>query len=148
MRIARTRQRKKQGQSSTELAAALMLIIPLLITGIYLMAESVQAYLIYCQVKQASARAARAIAMVYVQNPVQARDHWFDICSTIEFPGVVNSYKQFEMVGMSETTIPPTVTIKVLYQPDQFGCKHFPDPDLLGLGRYFTISAQSTEKLD
>jgi hypothetical protein len=125
-----------------------MLIIPLLVVGIYLMAECVQAYLIYCQVKQASAKAARMIALTYVQNPALAKERWFDICSSLEYPGVVNSYKQFELVNFSDTAIPPTVTMRVIFRPDLYGCKHFPDPDLLGLGQYFAISAQSTEKLD
>ena len=87
--------RGRRGQSSTELAAALMLVIPLIVTAIYLMAESVQAYLIYCQVKQASAKAARMIALAYVQNPAQARVHWFDICASLSYPGVCNIYKHF-----------------------------------------------------
>ena len=125
MRIDLYRGRKKRGQSSTELAAALMLIIPLLMVGIYLMAESVQAYLIYCQVKQASARAARLIALAYVQDPARTRVNWFNICTSVEYPGVVNSYKQFELVDFSESSIPPTVTMQVIYKPDLYGCKHY-----------------------
>ena len=125
-----------------------MLIIPLLVISIYVIAESVQAYLIYCTVKQASATAARKFAVGYVQDPEGMKAHFYDLCSGVEYPGLVNSYKQFELVDLSEGTIPPTVTIRTYYKPDLYGCKHFPQPDLIGLGRYFEISAQTTKKLE
>lgn len=140
--------RRSGGQASSEFAASLMLIIPLAIIGIYVIAEGVQAYLIYCTVKQASATAARKFACAYTLDPDHAKARWEEICCLQEYPGLINSYKQFELIDVSETAIPPTVTIKATYQPDQYGCRHFPEPDLLNLGRYFSISAQTTEKLD
>jgi hypothetical protein len=104
--------------------------------------------MIYCTVKQASATAARKFAVAYLQDPNGTREHWYDICTSVEYPGLVNSYKQFELVELSESAIPPTVTIKTVYKPDLYGCRHFPQPDLLGLGRYFEISAQTTNKLE
>jgi hypothetical protein len=130
------------------MAAALMLILPLLVISIYVITECVQAYTIYCTVKQASASASRKFALAYVQDPERTKERWEDICTSIEYPGLVNSYRQFELVNLSENSVPPTVTIRAVYRPDLYGCRHFPQPDLLNLGQYFAISAQTTKKLD
>ncbi|MDX1987383.1 MAG: hypothetical protein SFV17_11905 [Candidatus Obscuribacter sp.] len=140
--------RGRGGQYSTELAASFMFIIPVIVVAIYVCLQCVQAYMIYCTLKQASAQAARKFAVTYTHNPNALANNWADVVLSIEYPGVVNSYKQFELVEFSPEKIPPTVTMKVNYAPDAYGCRHFPEPDILGLGRYFLISAQSTEKLD
>ena len=125
-----------------------MLIVPLLLVFLYVATECVQAYVIYCTVKQASASAARKFALQYTQDPEVAKARFFDLCSSIEYPGLITTYKQFELVNLSEKAIPPTVTIRAVYRPDEYGCRHFPQPDLLNLGKYFEISAQTTKKLD
>gem|GEM_PF-609278 len=142
------KKRSGQGQAATELAAGLVLIIPLIIISIYIGVQCVQAYTIYCTLKQASALAARRFAIAYMHDPTGVKNNWADSCLSVQYPGVVNSYRQFELVEFSPDKIPPTVTLKVSFEPDEFGCRHFPEPDLLGVGKYFKITAQATEKLD
>lgn len=140
--------KRKSGQASTELAASLMFIIPLMLVAVYVVTQCVQAYTIYCTLKQASAQAARRFAVAYIHNPDLVRKNYGQVCYSVEYPGVVNSYKQFELVEFSPDAIPPTVTMRVHFAPEIFGCRRFPEPDILGISKHFKMSAQTTEKLD
>ncbi len=114
------------------------------------MIEASEAYVIHCTLKQAASTAARKLAMSYGLNPKQTVTHWCEIVSSIDYPGVVNSYKQFELgaQGFNETSNPPTVTVKVHFVSDEHGCRHFPEPDILGLGKGFELVAESTCRLE
>lgn len=139
---------RRDGQASTELAAALMFIIPLMLVSVYVVTQCVQAYTIFCTLKQASAQAARRFAVAYIHNPDLVRKNYGQVCYSVDYPGVVNSYKQFELVEFSPEAIPPTVTMRVHFTPEVFGCRRFPEPDFFGISKHFKMSAQTTEKID
>jgi len=147
---SRRRNRSDDAQMMPEFTASLMMIVPLIVIAVYVMIEASEAYVIHCTLKQAASTAARKLAMAYGLDPKHTVAHWSEIVSSINYPAVVSSYKQFELAGQgfNETTNPPTVTVKVHFVSDLYGCKHFPEPDLLGLGKGFEIVAESTCRLE
>lgn len=146
----RRRNRSQLAQMMPEFTASLIMIVPLIVISIYVMIEASEAYVIHCTLKQAASTAARKLAMSYGMDPKHTVARWCEIVSSIDYPGVVNSYKQFELggQGFNETANPPTVTVKVHFVSDQYGCRHFPEPDILGLGKGFEIVAESTCRLE
>lgn len=141
---------RARGQMMPEFTASLILIVPMIVISAYVMIQASQAYIIHCTLKQAASTAARKLALAYGLNPKQTVRNWQEIISSVEYPGVVNSYRQFDLgeQGFNEKVNPPTVSVKVRFLSDQYGCRHFPEPDILGLGRNFEISAESTCRLE
>lgn len=142
--------RKTRAQAMTEFTAAMILIVPLLVVSCYFIAEAVQAYQIHHCLKQAASRAARSLAISYAQDPDIAVRDWAAIVSQIEYKGVVQSYRQFELIdcGFKTKQNPPMVTIKVTFKSGEDGLRKFPEPDILGISRNFEMSAVSSCKID
>lgn len=142
------RQRKRCGQAIAELGGAMVLVIPVMVIFFYACSQGVQAYFIYCTLKDAANRASRALAIAYMRDPAATLHNYNHTLAQIEAPGVVNSYQQFDSVVFNTNSCPATVSLRVTFMPYNFGCTNFPQPDILGVGRYFTISAQASHTLD
>lgn len=132
----------------TEFTAAMILVVPLLVICAYVVTEAVQAYQIHHCLKQASARAARSLAIAYATDSDAALRNWASIVSNIEYKGVVESYQQFSEVSFKNKQNPPMVTVKVTFKSGEHGLRKFPEPDIFGVSRFFEMSAVSSCKID
>lgn len=143
-------QRKSRGSSIAETAASMVILLPLLIMILYVGLEASKAYMIKESLAQASRQASRNLAIAYGQDKSVANNQSLEdayVYSNIRINGVVASSDQFR-AEWNNTASPPTVKVTVDYTSGQNGLAPFPDPDPLGLGSSFHLSASSTYRLE
>jgi Flp pilus assembly protein TadG len=140
--------RNRSGSATVEFAAMLAVIIPLLTLIVFAAIEIGQGYMIYSGLNDSAQRAARQLAINYGQNPSTAMSNYQSVYQSITFRNIVNSPQQFKPPIWQTTGNPPTVTVVCDYQSGQHGCPLFPNPDPLGLGKNFVLSAQAISRLE
>jgi Flp pilus assembly protein TadG len=146
-----TRNNKRQsGATIAETAAAMVLLIPLIFTVLFVTLEASKAYLIKESLSQGAREGARALAVAYGQNAGIQYDSVAqqNILGQIHINGVIHSADQFETPVFNSSGIPPTVSLTVNYASGQYGLPTFPNPDPLNLGANFKLSATSTYRLE
>ena len=143
--------RRERGSSIAETAASLVLLLPLLITIMFVVMEASRAYLIQQGLSQGAREAARNLAIAYGQNnninnnrPLQDAL----VYSNIHINQIINSSSQFTDAQFDPTGIPPYVTVTVNYTSGQNGCPVFPTLGPLNLGNSFHLSATSTYRIE
>jgi hypothetical protein len=123
----------------------------IIITG-FVAVELAQAYMIHCALTQCAYRAARALAIAYGNDPVNAQSSTQTTFNNMpSFLNMVNSGQQYSVPssgGWNLTSNPPTVTVVCTYQSGQHGLPPFPYPDPLNIGSRFVLQAQSTIRLE
>lgn len=144
------RQVRDRGSAVAELAAAIVLVLPITVTVIYVAIESAQAYTISTALAVSAERAARQVAIAYGHNRASAMADQSSIFNSVRFLNIVNSSEQFSIPagGWSTATNPPTVTVVVTFQSGQHGSPPFPNPDPLNLGSAFVLSSRATCRLE
>jgi len=127
------------------------LLLPLMITMIFVVLEASYAYTIRTSLAEGAREAARDLAIAYGQNPSVATDRSLQnslVFDTIRITNMINSSTQFDDPVFNTASDPETVSVNVRYTSSQNGLPPFPNPDPLNLGSSFQISAQSTYRLE
>lgn len=143
--------RKRAGQSLAEGAAVMALMLPLFIVIIFVGGEIVQAYLIKNVLTQAASKAARDMSIDYWQDKSIANSRLLQdaqVFDRIRITGVIADSRQFSDAAFDTAAVPPTVTVTVSYDGGLYGLAPFPQPDPLGLGAYFKLSASTVHALE
>ncbi len=147
-RIGRKRAR---GVSIAEAAASLTLLLPLMMTILFVVLEASYAYLIKTSLNEAAREAGRDLSVAYGQDASIAGNRTLEdaqVFDTIRITNMVNNSAQFSEPVWNTSSSPPTVTVGVTYTSGQYGLPTFPNPDPLGLSGQLTISASSTYRLE
>lgn len=141
---------RDKGSAIAELAAAIAIVLPLVVTVIYVAVEAAQAYTISNCLANSAQRAARQLAINYGQDSVSAMANTSQVFNQIQYLNIVNDASQFSIPsgGWNTTTNPSTVTVIVTYHSNQHGCPPFPNPDPLQLGSSFVLSSRATSRLE
>lgn len=159
------RLRNRKGAAKiAEFAVSMVIIIPLLITIVYVILEVSHAYLIWSGLQQGAQEAARLLA-TYPASPTSnyqtlTPQQINNVLAQVQNPQVINDYHQFSypqtppFTGQSyfyypTAGAPPTeagVTVK--YLSGQYGLPVFPDADVLNLGSKFTLQASAVYQVN
>jgi len=144
--------RSNKGSQCAELGAALTCFLPLLITCFCVAAETIQFFMINSGLQQVANTAARQLAIAYMTNPTTAMANPSSSFTGLTFLNIVTSTNQFSVPsgssGWNTSNTPPTVTVVVTFKSGQNGCANFPNPDPLGIGTNFSLSASATALLE
>ncbi len=146
-----SRQRKMGGATLAETAASFVIMIPLIMTVLFVVLECSQAFLIKESLAQGARQAARDLAVVYGKNPAVASDRSLQdamVFNNIRVTNIINASAQFATPTFNTAGLPPTVTVTVSYTSGQNGLPVFPNPDPLRLGNSFQLNATSTYRLE
>lgn len=146
--------RQSKGHLIAELAVSLSILLPLYVTILYVSFEVNQAFAIYNGLSESARQAARQLAIAYNSNPTSAQSDNGQkaVFDQVRFTNIVNSSSQFSVPsgtsGWNTTATPGSVTVVCTYQSGNHGLEVFPNPDPLHLGSSFTLTAQSTCRLN
>lgn len=132
-----------------ELGASLLVVIPLILTVLFIAVEMVHAHMIQTVLSQAAEKAAHDFAYIYGSNPdiadnASAQE---DVYQNIRSTNIINANEQFQSV-FATTSDPRTVTVTVSYLGGQYGLTPFPQFDPLNLGSNFNLQATATYRLE
>lgn len=153
----RGRRSKRRGRSSggfavAELAAALMLLLPLTIAVCFVAAEAMQFCMIKSVLNHGAAVAARRLAIAYGTNAAAAIANPEDSFSNCRVANIIVDNRQFSIppgtAGWNLYSKPPTVTVEVTFASGQYGLPTFPNPDPLRLGRNFSMTSSAKANLE
>ena len=148
----RRRQRRRQGATIAELAASMVILLPLIIVAGFVAMEAAQIYMIKNALSHCASLASRRLAIQYGMDPTGTMANPDNVFSKITFLGVVNDKQQFQIPsgtsGWNPNANPPSVTVVVTFKGGQYGCPDFPSPDPLNLGKNISFSATSTARLE
>ena len=142
--------RQRQGSSLVELAAALVVIIPLVFTLLFAAVEMTTAYMIHTVLSQSAHMAARNLAIAYPVDRTIAQNRSAQdslVFDNVRHSGIINSSAQFDDAVFDTTADPPTVSVTVHYASGDYGLPVFPI-DLLGLEQLFHLSVTSSYRLE
>ena len=142
---------KKRAAVLAEAAAAIAIMVPLMMLFIFVVLEMSQAYFLKASLAQGARQAARQLAIAYGRDPSIAQNRSAQaslVLDQIRLNAVINDSQQFDQVTFQTAQIPHTVTVKVRYASGLYGLPIFPHPDPLNLSRAFTVSAESTYRLE
>lgn len=156
---ARTLKKLRQGRRGrlqtgriAELGAALILVLPIAITFLFVAVECTQIYLINSALNHAAAQAARKLAIGYGNDPAGTMANPSTVFSQIKFLNIVQSSSQFSVPtgtgGWNTSAFPPTVTVQVSFVSGKNGCPNLPNPDPLMLSSTLTMTATATSTLE
>jgi hypothetical protein len=143
--------RRQTGVTIAECAASLSLMLPIVITLLFVVLEASYAYLIKNSMAEAARQAARDLSIAYAKNPQVASDRSAQNASVynkIRIRNMINNSQQFDDAQFDTGSDPPTVSVKVRYLSGQFGLPTFPNPDFLNLGSRFRIDGDATYRLE
>jgi Flp pilus assembly protein TadG len=143
--------RTGSGAVLAESTAAICLFFPVIFIIIFAIVEIGEAFAIRELLSQASREASRDLAIAYGSDPTIAGDRTQEdatVFSNIRITGVVANNAQFSDPVWNTTTTPNTVSVTVTYTPGQYGLAVFPQPDPIGLGKNFLLTASSTYRLE
>lgn len=143
--------RRRSGVSIAEAAAALSLLLPLMVCVLYVVLESSYAYLIKTSLTEGARQAGRDLSIAYGQDPSISTDRTLQdvqVFDKIRIAHMINASEQFSDPVWDTSSSPPTVSVTCTYLSNQYSLPPFPNPDVLGLGASFTITANSTYRLE
>ena len=144
--------RSASGFAIPELAAALMLLLPLTIAVCFVAAEAMQFCMIKSVLNRGAAVAARRLAIAYGTNAAAAIADPEDSFSTCRVANIIVDNRQFDVppgtAGWNLYSKPPTVTVEVTFASGKYGLPTFPNPDPLGLGGNFSITSSAKANLE
>jgi hypothetical protein len=138
------------GSSLAELAAALVIVLPLLVLALFITIEASQAYLIKNGLNDATRQAARDLAKAYNQDIRISSDRSLQestVLRKISVPGVLNSPAQFS-VEFREGASPPNVIVTATYEGGKYGLPPYPTLNLLHLNNPTALACQSVYRLE
>ncbi|MDZ4836588.1 MAG: hypothetical protein SGJ27_22655 [Candidatus Melainabacteria bacterium] len=148
----KSRSRLGTGVAIVELAAALMLLLPLLVVICYVAAEAMQLCMIKSVLNHGAAVAARRLAIAYGSDPVSAISNPEDSFTNIRIANVIADNQQFSVApgtsGWNLYGTPPTVCVEVTFSGGQYGLPSFPSPDPLKLGANFVLKSSAKANLE
>jgi hypothetical protein len=142
--------RSQRGTSIAELAAALVVVLPLFVLILYVTLEACHAYLIKNGLNEATREAARDLAKAYDQNVLITDNRSLqdsEVLSKILIPGVLNSTAQFT-VQFNDTATPPNVSVTAVYEGGKYGLPPYPTINPLHLNNPYKIACQSVYRLE
>lgn len=139
--------RTQRGGSIAELAAAMVLLMPLIVITAFVVVEATEAYMINSALHQAALIAARKIAMAYGQNPTATKTNPSPYLN-ITIGSMVKSPNQFAVDWSKEFANPPQVNVICTYTSGVNGCPRFPSPDPLNLGSAFQLQSRASARLE
>lgn len=149
--VKRFRSRSKRARMA-EFSAALMIMLPVAISFLFVAIEATQIFLINSALNFSAAQAARQLALSYGQNPAAAAASPSNVFSQIKFLNIVQSSNQFSIptgaAGWNTAAYPPTVTVQVTFKSGQNGCPVLPNPDPLMLSSRMVMTATATSRLE
>ena len=152
LRISKPHRRSTSGFAIPELAAALMLLLPLPIAICFVAAEAMQFCMIKSVLNRGAAVAARRLAIAYGTNAAGAIANPQDSFSNCRVANIIVDNQQFNVPpgtsGWNLYSKPPTVTVEVTFASGQYGLPTFPNPDPLGLGRNFSMTSSAKANLE
>ncbi len=99
----------------------------------------------------AARNAARNLSIDYGQNPSIAGNRSMEdtlVFDSIRINNIINSSSQFSDPTFDTASSPPVVTVTVKYKGGTYGLPPFPNPDPLGLGKNFQVSATASYSLE
>lgn len=143
--------RSSNGAHTVELAAALMLLIPLIITILLVVAEITQAYMINSVMLQSAERAAREMAIQYGTDATIATSRSLQdslVYDNIRTNGILAASEQFDTAVFTTDTDPKTVSVTVRYLGGQYGLTPFPFIDPLNIGATFRLQGKATYRIN
>lgn len=143
--------RAARGISLAESTAAISLLLPLVITLIFVILEISMSFFIDSSLSEAARHAARDLAIAYGVNPSVATSRTMQnsmVFDNIRIRNMINSSSQFDNPVFTTATDPATVTVTVRYLSNQYGLPAFPNADPLRLGSNFQIVATCTYRLE
>ncbi|MDX2108440.1 MAG: hypothetical protein SFY67_18750 [Candidatus Melainabacteria bacterium] len=147
-----TKMRMQSGVAIAEFGAALVILIPVVLTSALAAIVAFQAYMIHSALNQSATLAARRLAISYCLNPEYTMANTKAIFKNITNMQIVKSEDQFEVptgnAGWNLDATPPTVTVVVTFKSGQYGCAAFPNPDPLKMGNSFKLTARATASLE
>lgn len=129
----------------------MMILIPVMMVVILVVWEVSQAYFLKSSLAQAARQAARQLSISYGSNPDIATNRSLQeslVLDHIRLGGVIADTSQFSPIVFQTDTVPHTVTVHVRYSSGLYGLPLFPGPDPLHLGSAFSLSADSTYRLE
>lgn len=143
--------RTHKGSSLVECAASMAVMLPLLMTILFVMMEMAQAYLIKEGLVQGAREAARGLAIAYNRNPSIAGNRTLadsSVLNNIRIQNIINASTQFNDPVWNTNQSPATVTVTVNYTSNKNGLPQFPAVDPLNLAANFALSAASTYRIE
>lgn len=147
----RTRTRGSSGIGLAESTASLSLLLPVIITLVFVILEISMSFFIQSTLSEAARQAARDLAIAYGVAPSVTSSRTMQntmVFDNIRIANVVNSSEQFDDPVFSTATDPATVTVNIRYASNQYGLPAFPSTDPLHLGSDYLISASCTYRLE
>lgn len=135
-----------------ELAASLMIVLPISIIAGFVAFQVAQMYVIKTTLDLAAQEAARRLAIAYGQDPVMAEAFPDKVFDGVRHMGIVVSNDQFSIPlgtqGWNTLSNPPTVRVQIEFQGGKYGLPQFPKPDPLGLGQSITLVGAGISTLE
>ncbi len=148
---SKNRKRDQRGFGMAETAASLSIMLPLVVTLIFVILEVSYAFMLESTLSEASRQAARDLAIAYGVNPLVATSRSLQnsmVFDSIRINNVLKNSQQFDTPVFQTTTDPATVSVQVRYLSNQYGLPAFPNPDPLHLGSKYQVVASSTCRLE
>lgn len=142
---------RKKGAAIAEAAASMVVMIPLMVTLIFVCLEVSFGCFLHENLAQAARKAARDLAIQYGADPkiVESRSKQDALVfDQIRINNIVNSSLQFDDPVFQTGNVPHTVTVTVRYLSNQYDLPKFPYPDPLGIGQSYQPVARSTYRLE
>lgn len=144
------RHKRNKGAVLAESAAALSLMLPILITVLFVALEASYAYLIKYSLSEAAREAARDLSIAYGMDPTIAASRSSQdtqVFDHIRIKNMVNDSQQFENPTFNTAGTPRTVAVTVEYKGGSYGLPKFPYPDPLQMGNTLKIVGTSSYRL-
>jgi len=151
-RRRRVSSRLCSGTAIVELAAALMLLLPLTIVVCYVAAEAMQICMIKSVLNHGAAVAARRLAIAYASDPAAAIADPESSYANVRINNVIIDDRQFTIPpgtsGWDLYSKPPTVCVEVTFKGGLYGLPQFPNPDPLNLGANLVLKSSAKANLE
>jgi hypothetical protein len=142
---------QERGAVLAEAAAVMVMMIPLLMLLIYVITEVCVLYNTKAGLCEAARHAARDLAVQYGIDPGVASSRVLQealVFDHVRIPNTVAHNGQFDSAVFETTTVPGSVKVVVRYTGGVGGLPPLPNPDPLGLGSRFVVTAESTYRLE
>ena len=140
-----------RGTSIAETGASMSLLIPVVMTILFVLVEACYAIFLGAGLSECARVAARNLAITYGQNPLVASDRATQdaiVFQYIHMTNVVNSTAQFDDPVFDTAKYPHTVSVNVHYASGKYGLPTFPFAGPLNLGTAYVPHGQSTYRLE
>jgi Flp pilus assembly protein TadG len=141
---------RRKGAVIAESAAAMTLLLPVLMTVLFIALEVSYAYLIKYNLSEAAREASRDLAIEYgLDSTITGSRALQDakVFDHIRIKHMVNDSAQFDNPVFNTAAKPYTVQVTVEYKSGQYGLPIFPAPDPLGISKTVHIVGTSSFRL-